>query len=167
MKGAILGFQRCWRWPKWAPDSSSWRMENSGKAIVQSPLPVGQTRGLSLEEQRHRTATAEYPQIATRACEMARLIRIWRGHRKRLVADSEPKKAGFQPKAASLPACAPCRKGQESDRLARPWPGRQPRHPGPEAGLGDDSGRTAAYSAPDRSRTNAKHRGDRRSPPVA
>src|SRR3954468_5668110 len=33
MKGAILGFQRCWRWPKWAPLSSSWRMENSGKAI--------------------------------------------------------------------------------------------------------------------------------------
>src|SRR4051812_22374188 len=33
MKGAIFGFQRCWRWPKWAPDSRSWRMENSGKAI--------------------------------------------------------------------------------------------------------------------------------------
>src|SRR3954454_20047941 len=33
MKDAIFGFQRCWRWPKWAPDSRSWRMENSGKAI--------------------------------------------------------------------------------------------------------------------------------------
>src|SRR5215472_1428658 len=75
MKGAIFGFQRCWRWPKWAPDSSSWRMENSGKAIVQSPLPVGQTRGLSLNRQRHRTATAEHPPKATRACEMGGLIR--------------------------------------------------------------------------------------------
>src|SRR4051812_15016126 len=33
MNGAILGFQRCWRWPKWAPDSNNWRMENSGKAM--------------------------------------------------------------------------------------------------------------------------------------
>src|SRR6185312_11219694 len=33
MYGAIFGFQRCWRWPKWAPASSSWRMENSGRAI--------------------------------------------------------------------------------------------------------------------------------------
>src|SRR3569833_2424581 len=33
MMGDILGLQRRWRWPKWAPDSRSWRMENSGKAI--------------------------------------------------------------------------------------------------------------------------------------
>jgi hypothetical protein len=33
MYGAIFGFQRWVRWPKWAPDSRSWRMEKSGKAI--------------------------------------------------------------------------------------------------------------------------------------
>src|SRR3954454_19201690 len=77
MKDAIFGFQRCWRWPKWAPDSSSWRMENSGKAISSVSFtgwPDARVIPRTFcEEGRHRTATAEYPPKATRACEMAGL----------------------------------------------------------------------------------------------
>src|SRR3954463_12844333 len=74
MKGAIFGFQRCWRWPKWAPDSRSWRMENSGKAI-DSVSFTGWPDARVIPLRRHRTATMEYPPKATHACEMAGLIR--------------------------------------------------------------------------------------------
>src|SRR5258706_7729968 len=49
MYGGIFGFHIWVRWPKCARDSRNWRMENSGKDIVQSPSPVSQTRGLSLD----------------------------------------------------------------------------------------------------------------------
>src|SRR5258707_13571786 len=57
MYGCIFGFHLWVRWPKCAPDSSNWRMENSGKAIIQSPSPVSQTRGLSLDRSFRRTPT--------------------------------------------------------------------------------------------------------------
>src|SRR6185503_18551864 len=100
-------------------------MENSGKAIDQSPLPVGQMRGLS-PLRRHRTATAEHLPKATRACEMAGLIGIWAWFRKSPARDFPAEKLEKPELSGSLGAY------QTTGEWPRPRPGPKPppRRPG-------------------------------------